>query len=276
MLGKEKLKQWAEHVQPAGGLSPTQQRRQKAFAFCEGGLSPIARAGLQSAVEMGRFDVFLLCYDVPEGLPLGVYATGCENLLAKGAFEDAVQAGISSSFVGDLICARAVAKDSGWIISPTAIWLRPAPCPTTETFAYGHMFGSMAACPHADPNPFKSTGDEGEESAIKWWLLNYLVKPGEERLLAKPWRLPRSSPVLADFIFEAEHRVERPGTHDACFEGLLMTKFIHKWGVGDACLMPHICHALAACPQERLFQAAGDEVDLEDAQPTPHTPPPFH
>ena len=219
MLGKERLKQWAEQVQPSGGLSPTKQQRQKAFAFCEGGLSPIARAGLQSAVEMGRLDVFLLCYDVPEGLPRGVYSIQCQDLLAKGVFEDAVQAGISSSFVGDLICARAVAKDSGWIIGPTAIWLRPAPCPTTETFVHGHMFGSMAACPHANVCPFESTSEEGEDSAIIWWSLNYLVKPGEERLLAKPWRLPRSSPVLACFISEAEQYIERRAPSKTKTEG---------------------------------------------------------
>ena len=285
MLGKERLKQWAEHVQPAGGLSPANQQRQKAFAFCEGGLSPIARAGLHSAVEMGRLDVYLLCYEIPKALPRGVYAVECQSLLARGTFDNAIQAGISSSFVGDLICARAVSKDSGWIISPSAIWLRPAPCPTTETFMHGHMFGSMAACPHVDVCPFKkSTSEDGEESAIKWWLLNYLAKPGEERLLAKPWRLPRSSPVLADFILEAEQRIFRKGRQDAeVLEVLVMTKLIRKWGLGDACLMPHICHALAACPQVRLFQAASNDVDLEDTQPTPlhyttpaHSPPLFH
>ena len=261
MLGKVRLKQWAEQVQPSGGLSPTKQQRQKAFAFCEGGLSPIARAGLQSAVEMGRLDVFLLCYDVPEGLPRGVYSMQCQDLLEKGVFEDAVQAGISSSFIGDLICARAVAKDSGWIIGPTAIWLRPAPCPTTETFVHGHMFGSKAA-------PIRAyTSAEGEQSAIIWWFLNYLVKPGEERALAKPWRLPRSSPVLACFISEAEQYLTKK--RDASFEGLAMTKLIRQWGLGDACLMPHICHALAACPRDRLFQEVGDEVDLKDTQPTP-------
>ena len=160
MLGKERLKQWAEQVQPAGGLSPANQQRQKAFAFCEGGLSPIARAGLHSAVEMGRLDVYLLCYEIPEALPRGVYAVECQSLLARGMFDNAIVAGISSSFVGDLICARAVSKDSGWIISPSAIWLRPAPCPTTETFMHGHMFGSMAACPHVDVCPFKKSASE--------------------------------------------------------------------------------------------------------------------
>lgn len=255
MLGAQRLSEWAKQVAPGGGLSPSST--QKAFAFWEGkeGVAVPCVVGLRSAVEVAGLEVHMLTYNTNEripGLPLGICVTSCEALLPRKVFDAALTKGVGKWFLAELILAKACAMESGWIIDCDCIWLRRAPGIREDgsDFEHGHFFGSKAACPQetACPQEVACPQDELVERA-KWWTLNYLKKPRDELFLAKPFRLPRSSPWLAEYIAWAMELVEsrNPEPIDMAGWRKTLTTMIHRWGLADACAAPSTCNALAGC-----------------------------
>ena len=196
IIGKERLAEWAKQVAPGGGLSPS--RRQKAFAFWEDGVAMSAPCvdGLRSAVEVAGLEVHMLTYTANQripGLPMGICSTSCEAFLPRKVFEVAVKRGVERWFLAELILAKACAMESGWIIDCHCLWLKRAPGIREDSsdFEHGHSFASEAseaAC-HQEAVGSKESEADPEVERARWHLLNYLKKPRDELLLAKPFRL---------------------------------------------------------------------------------------
>ena len=152
----------------------------------------------------------LLTYRRPASVPQGVAVIDCECLLPESAYKVALDGGMSSQTLADVVCARACKLKSGWIIDPISIWVESAPslaaCPRDgeHLFVDGHLFASMHAsedyCPKVDP-----------DLAVRWWLLNYIRAPRDGLMLGKPWRLPCASPLLDEFLAWATAAIDEAG-----------------------------------------------------------------
>ena len=239
--GARRLHRWATEL-PGGGLPLRDGIAERAFAFWydkagkdTAQLPPVCRDGLASAVAKGGFEVHLLCYQRMEHLPVGVCPIPCEDFLPYAEFRKLLAGAVPLPLLADYIRLKALGGYSAWFIDCDTLWLRQ-PAVNWDGPCYGHVFGSQEAG--------GQTLRDNASDSIRRWNIQYLKVPGDRLFIATPYRLPCSSPLLAELVSWFENLFRQvalmadPSSLDyniamnKCFE------LVQRWGLEDACTDP--------------------------------------
>ena len=259
MIGAIKTHTWANN-RPTGGLSPLGSKADPAFAFWydrnhgdECTLPEPLVAGLKSAVEMACFDVQILCHQKITNLLLGVRPVPCESIPRERLVE-LVDAGVPIPWISVFARASALLGQSGWMIDCDSMWLRK-PEVVMEGPAYGHVFGSMQA----------QGLRHGPEKSARHWLLNYLKEPGDKLYLSTPFRFPKGSPMLEEFVdwmrqLLLEGRLAHPQVSNYNTIMQKAVDLIQTWGLEKAITESHVFSPIPYwCRKEKLFRPLADQ-----------------